>query len=434
MKPGARVAAAIELLEELDVHWQQGGRTPADVVLARYYRQRRFIGSKDRGEISRQVYGVLRHEAQLEWWLKRAECNRSPRGMVLSGLVFLDQLELTELGGLFDGDVYCPRPLSSEETDWIQAHAGQPLLHSDMPESVELNYPGWMQPALQEVFGDQLAVAMAALNAEASVDLRVNTLKATRQQVMAALREEEIEPVPTPFAADGVRLQKRGALTAMQAFRDGWFEIQDEGSQLVAEMVKARPGEMGIDFCAGAGGKTLALSARMENRGRILACDIAAARLKQMTPRLGRAGVSIVKTRLLKSERDSYLEKHVASADWVLLDVPCSGTGLWRRSPDLKRRTSQRELEEVTKQQHQIADSAARLVKPGGRLVYATCSILRQENEDQVDRFLATHPEFSAQPVSLPTAKDETAPYLKLFPHQHETDGFFGAVLVKGGV
>ena len=433
MKPGARVAAAIELLEELDQHWQQGGRTPADVALAQYYRQRRFIGSKDRREISRQVYGVLRHEAQLEWWLKRSRRVRSPRSMVLGGLVFLDSLSLLELGGLFNGDLYCPDHLSVEETEWVQANVEQPLLHSDMPESVELNYPGWMQPMLQEVLGDQLTVAMAALNAEASVDLRVNTLKATRQQVMASLRKEEMEPVPTPLSADGVRLNKRGALTAMQAFRDGWFEIQDEGSQLVAEMVKARPGEMGIDFCAGAGGKTLALSARMENRGRILACDIAAARLKQMTPRLGRAGVSIVKTRILKSERDSYLKQHIASADWVLLDVPCSSTGLWRRSPDLKRRTSQRELEEVTKQQRQIADNAARLVKPGGRLVYATCSILRQENEDQVDRFLATHPEFSAQPVNLPTAKDATAPYLRLFPHQHETDGFFGAVLVKRG-
>ena len=433
MKHGARVAAAIELLGELDGLWQQEGRrSPADVVLARYYRQRRFIGSKDRREISRQVYGVLRHEAQLEWWLKRSRRVRSPRGMVLGGLVFLDSLSLLELGGLFNGDLYCPDHLSVEETEWVQANVEQPLLHSDMPESVELNYPGWMQPMLQKVLGDQLAVAMAALNAEASVDLRVNTLKSTRQQVMASLRKEKVEPVPTPFAADGVRLQKRGALTAMQAFRDGWFEIQDEGSQLVAELVKARPGETGIDFCAGAGGKTLALSAQMENSGRILACDVAAARLKQMTPRLGRAGVSIVKTRVLKSERDSYLEKHVASADWVLLDVPCSGTGLWRRSPDLKRRTSQRELEEVTKQQHQIADSAARLVKPGGRLVYATCSILRQENEDQVDRFLNAYPEFAVQPVSLPTAKDETAPYLKLFPHQHETDGFFGAVLVKG--
>jgi 16S rRNA (cytosine967-C5)-methyltransferase len=302
MKPGARVAAAIELLGELDGLWQkEGRRPPADVVLARYYRQRRFMGSKDRREISRQVYGVLRHEAQLEWWLKRAECSRSPRGMVLSGLVFLDQLELTDLGGLFDGDVYCPCPLSSEETDWIQAHAGQPLLHSDMPESVELNYPGWMQLMLQEVLGDQLAVAMAALNAEASVDLRVNTLKATRRQVVVALREEEMEPVPTPFAADGVRLKKRGALTAMQAFRDGWFEIQDEGSQLVAELVKARPGEIGIDFCAGAGGKTLTLSARMENRGRILACDIAVARLQQSRFHNAHPGPAKPWSHLLKS-------------------------------------------------------------------------------------------------------------------------------------
>ncbi|SVE43015.1 uncharacterized protein METZ01_LOCUS495869, partial [marine metagenome] len=236
-------------------------------------------------------------------------------------------------------------PLSTKERDWVQAHVGQPLLHADMPESVELNYPDWMQPALRDLFGDQLAEAMVALNAEATVDLRVNTLKATRQQVMAALSHQEMKPVPTPFAAEGVRLKKRGALIAMQAYRDGWFEIQDEGSQLVAHLVRAQPGEIGIDFCAGAGGKTLALSAHMKNRGRILAWDIAAARLKQMTPRLARAGVSNVQTRLLKSEWDSSLVKHAVSADWVLLDVPCSGTGMWRRSPDLKRRTSIQDLE-----------------------------------------------------------------------------------------
>ena len=432
VKPGARVAAAIELLEELDAHWQQGGRTPADVALAQYYRQRRFIGSKDRREISRQVYGVLRHDAQLEWWLKRTECNRSPRGMVLSGLVFLDQLELPELGELFDGDVYCPCALSSEEADWVEANVGQPLLHADMPESIELNYPSWMQMELQGLLGDQLAEAMAALNAEASVDLRVNILKATREKVMAALVDDGMEPMPTPFAADGVRLKKRGALIATQAFRDGWFEIQDEGSQLVAQLVQARPGEKGIDFCAGAGGKTLALSAWMENRGRILAWDVAEARLKQMAPRLARAGVSNVQTRLLKSERDPHLDQHVESVDWVLLDVPCSGTGMWRRSPDLKRRTTQQDLEKVTEQQRQIIDRAARLVKPGGRLIYATCSILRRENEDQVARFLTAHLDFTVKPVKLPMGKGGKGPFLRLFPHQHQTDGFFGAVLIKG--
>ena len=397
MKPGARVAAVIELLEELDSLWQQGMQIPADVVLTRYHRKRRFIGSKDRREISRQVYGVLRHEAQLAWWLEKPGYDRSPRSMSLGGLVFLDSLSLLELDGLFDGDVYCPVPLSTKERDWVQTHMGQPLLHADMPVSVELNYPDWMQPALRDLFGDQLAEAT----------------------------------VPTPFAAEGVRLKKRGALIAMQAYRDGWFEIQDEGSQLVAQLVQAQPGEIGIDFCAGAGGKTLALSDRMKNRGRILAWDIAEARLKQMTPRLARAGVSNVQTQLLKSEWDSNLVQHAGSADWVLLDVPCSGTGMWRRSPDLKRRTSQQDLEKVTEQHRQIADSAARLVKPGGRLVYATCSILRQENEDQVDRFLAVHPEFIVQPTNLPEAKEKTTPYLRLFPHQHATDGFFGAVLVK---
>ncbi|SVE26693.1 uncharacterized protein METZ01_LOCUS479547, partial [marine metagenome] len=219
---------------------------------------------------------------------------------------------------------------------------------------------------------------------------------------------------------------------ATQAFRDGWFEIQDEGSQLVAQLVQARPGEIGIDFCAGAGGKTLALSAWMENRGRILAWDVAEARLKQMAPRLARAGVSNVQTRLLKSERDPYLDQHVESVDWVLLDVPCSGTGMWRRSPDLKRRTTQQDLEKVTEQQRQIIDSAARLVKPGGRLIYATCSILRRENEDQVARFLTAHLEFTVKPVKLPTGKGGKGPFLRLFPHQHQTDGFFGAVLIKG--
>ena len=432
MKPGARVAAAIELFEELDDLWQRGSRTPADGVLALYYRHRRYIGSKDRREISRIVYGVVRNETALRWRLEQTGLILTPRELVLGELVFLDGRGLGEIEELFNEQEYCPESLDSEEANWVRTHEGQPLLHADMPEPVRLNYPEWMQPVLQELFGDQLTEAMAALNAEAAVDLRVNILKATREQVMAALVDDGMEPIPTPFATDGLRLMKRSALIATQAFRDGWFEIQDEGSQLVAQLVEARPGEKGIDFCAGGGGKTLALSARMENRGQILAWDVAKARLKQMASRLVRAGVSNVQTRLLKSERDSYLDQHVGTADWVLLDVPCSGTGMWRRSPDLKRRTTQLDLEKVTEQQRRIIDSAVRLIKPGGRLIYATCSILRQENEDQVVRFLTAHPEFTVKPMNLPTGQGGKVPYLRLFPHQHQTDGFFGAVLVKG--
>ncbi|MBQ03144.1 rRNA cytosine-C5-methylase, partial [Candidatus Bathyarchaeota archaeon] len=190
MKLGARVAAAIELLEELNDLWQRGRRTPADGMLALYYRHRRYIGSKDRREISRIVYGVMRNETALRWWLEQTGFVLTPRELVLGVVVFLDGQRLEEVEALFSGGKYCPEPLNSKESDWVRAHMEQPLLHADMPESVRLNYPDWMQPALQDLFGDQLAEAMAALNAEASVDLRVNILKATKELVMAALVDD----------------------------------------------------------------------------------------------------------------------------------------------------------------------------------------------------------------------------------------------------
>jgi 16S rRNA (cytosine967-C5)-methyltransferase len=206
----------------------------------------------------------------------------------------------------------------------------------------------------------------------------------------------------------------------MEIFRQGWFEMQDEGSQLVAQLVQAQSGDKGVDFCAGAGGKTLALAAEMENRGRILAWDTDSKRLGQMKPRLGRAGVSNVQMRLLKSEHDNVVKRHCGTADWVLLDVPCTGTGIWRRSPDLRRRTTPRELEEARELQRTILESASGLVKPGGRLVYVTCSILPEENEGQVEGFLQAHPHFK-----------QADPFLRLYPHTDGTDGFFGAVLHK---
>ncbi len=427
MKPGARVATAIELVTQLDENRRQGGRTPADAMLGRYYKERRFIGSKDRREISRLVYSTLRNEASLAWWLEQSGRARSPLGLVLCGLVLLDGLDLLEVQELFSGEQYCPPQLDSAEQKWVQAYAGKTLQHESMPDWARLNFPEWMQPMLQELFGDCLMEAMDALNEEASVDLRVNTLKSTRDQVMAVLQDEGMEPEPTPFASTGVRLKKRAALTATQAFRDGWFELQDEGSQLVTELVGAQANDKVIDFCAGAGGKTLGIAAAMKNQGSILAWDIQPARLKHLPLRLSRAGVSNVQPRLLKSMRDPFLDRHKDTADWVLLDVPCSGTGTWRRSPDLKLRTKQSDLEEATTLQRSIMENAAYCVKPGGRLVYATCSILRQENEQQVAKFLETSPEFSTEPVANSFGVD--GPNLRLYPHLHQTDGFFGAVL-----
>jgi 16S rRNA (cytosine967-C5)-methyltransferase len=419
MKPGARVAAAIEVWEQLDAAHHDGGRTPADVVLGKYFRQRRFIGSKDRREISRQVYGVLRHERALAWRLEQDGLGRSPLGMILSGLIFMDGLGLSELQDLFNGDSYCPSPLADAETAWVKHRTGEPLLHEAMPEPVRFNFPDWMQSQLGELFGEQLGMAMAALNAEAPVDLRVNTLKATREEVLAALKAEGLDPVPMERSEVGVRLRQRAVLPATRAFRDGWLEVQDEGSQLVAQLVRAQPGELGIDFCAGAGGTTLALAAAMENRGRILAWDVAESRFKKMKARLVRAGVDNVQRRLLQSERDPFIDQFREAADWVLVDAPCTGAGLWRRSPDLRRRTSESDLDIAVEQQRKILGSATRLVKPGGRLVYATCSILPRENEEQMDWFLSNHSEFKC------------AEKLRLFPHEHGTDGFFAAVLER---
>ena len=420
MKPGARMASAMEALEEMETNWAEGGRAPADAVLNQFFRQRRFIGSKDRGEVSRVVYAVLRNEAALNWQLDQGGLPSDPRGRVLAEAVLLGGIGLEDMKALCDGQAYSPPRLSEPELDWIKQQAGQPLLADAMPSAVRHHFPEWLMPRLETVFGDQLPDAMAALNEEASVDLRVNTLKSSRDEVLKTLQDAGLEPEPTPHSAIGVRLHKRGALFATEAFRAGWFEMQDEGSQLVAALVQAKPGDKGVDFCAGAGGKTLALSAQMENRGRILAWDTAGKRLGQMKPRLGRAGVSNVQARVLKSERDNMVKRHLDSADWVLLDVPCTGTGTWRRSPDLRRRTTPEALAEVQTHQRAILESAARLVKPDGRLIYATCSILPEENEQQVEAFLNAHESFKRI--------DED---LRLYPHTHGTDGFYGAVLQK---
>ena len=419
MKAGARVAAAIEVWEQLDAVLREGSRTPADVLLGKYFRARRFIGSKDRREISRQVYGGLRHERALAWRLEQDGLGRSPRGMSLSGLIFLDGLSLEGLKEFFSGDSYCPSPLVDAETAWVKHRTSEPLLDEAMPEPVRFNFPDWMLSQLRELFGEQLAEAMAAMNAEAPVGLRVNTLKATREEVIAALKTEGLEPVPMERSEVGVRLRQRAVLPATRAFRDGWLEVQDEGSQLVAQLVQAQPGELGIDFCAGAGGKTLALAAAMENRGRILAWDVAESRFKKMKARLVRAGADNVQRRLLESEDDPFIDEFREAANWVLVDAPCSSTGLWRRSPDLRRRTSESDLDEAVEQQRKILGSAARLVKPGGRLVYATCSVLTRENEDQMDWFLSNQSEFKC------------GEKMRLFPHEHGTDGFFGAVLER---
>jgi 16S rRNA (cytosine967-C5)-methyltransferase len=275
------------------------------------------------------------------------------------------------------------------------------------------------------------------MRGEAPIDLRANLLKGERDAARRLLAVEGLHAEPTALAPAGLRLSGRRPLAASAAFRDGIVEIQDEGSQVAAAMVDARPGMRVCDFCAGAGGKTLALAATMGNAGRIVACDTVARRLDGATARLRRAGVSNVERRLLATERDPWVKKHKAGFDRVLVDAPCTGTGTWRRNPDARWFLAPSDLDELVAKQGRILDSAARLVRPGGRLVYVTCSLLPDEDEDQAKRFVAAHPDFTLRPASeiwsgaLPGQCPSPDPFLLLTPRRNGTDGFFVAVFER---
>ena len=292
-------------------------------------------------------------------------------------------------------------------------------------------------PNFERVFGEELEREMAALNAGAPIDLRVNLLKADREAARRALAVEGIAAEPTPWSSIGLRLMERVPLGGLAAVKDGLVEVQDEGSQIAALLVDARPGMRVVDFCAGAGGKTLALAAQMANHGKLIACDVSARRLEKGARRLRRAGVDNVERRVLTSERDKWVKRQAGGFDRVLVDAPCLGTGTWRRNPGYKWRVTPEELAGLIVRQQQILNSAARLVRPGGRLVYATCSVLHEENEAQADAFLAASPEFSVVPAAKVwhEAIGGVAPggerFLRLTPARHGTDGFFVAIFER---
>ncbi|MCC7273234.1 MAG: RsmB/NOP family class I SAM-dependent RNA methyltransferase [Alphaproteobacteria bacterium] len=428
MTPAARIASAIELVDRIE-----RSSVPTDAILAEHFRARRFIGAKDRAAIAETVYAYLRRRAQIDWWIARTGWGHvatTTRGRML-GLLLLERgLPPAEIAHLFDGGGYHPARLGLDETGLVAALAGQPLEHRDQPVWVRANYPEWLHPRLVALFGDRVGEEMAALDAPAPLDLRVNALKATREQAVAALARDGIAAVPTPLSPWGLRLARRVALQTITAWKEGLVEVQDEGSQLVALALDAQPGMRVVDFCAGAGGKTLAVAATMANKGHVLACDVSASRLDNATARLRRAGVHNVERRVLESERDKWVKRHAGGYDRVLADVPCTGTGTWRRNPDGRWRLCENDIVELVDLQGRILESCCRLVKPGGRLVYATCSLLAEENEDRVARFLQDHPEFRpVAPATLPAAlAGET---LRLTPARHGTDGFFAAILER---
>jgi 16S rRNA (cytosine967-C5)-methyltransferase len=429
--PGARIAAAIDILASTE-----GGERPADDIAAEYFRRRRYIGAKDRQQVSAHVYGVLRHRAVIDWWIARAgDGNVVPdgRSRMIAALALIDGRRVDDIDAAFDGDRFRPAPLSPPETRLARGLAGRSLTHPEMPRAVQCDIPDWLEPLLARVYGRRLEDEMAALNGAAPLDLRVNALKGDREMARRALAAEHIAAASTPWSPLGLRLKHRAPLAGTAAFKEGLVEVQDEGSQLAALLVDARPGMRVVDFCAGAGGKTLALAAQMHNRGKLVACDTADWRLERAATRLRRAGVSNVERRVLTSERDPWVKHHAGSFDRVLVDAPCLGIGSWRRNPDGKWRAKPQDLSELVVRQRDILASAARLVKPGGRLVYVTCSLLREENEAQAEIFLADHPDFTLYPTARAWQETVGGPcpggddYLRLTPARHGTDGFFVA-------
>lgn len=426
MTPSARIAAAVELLDAVD----SAVSKPADAVANAYFRARRFVGASDRRAISERVWTVLRTRRRLAWWLQGAA---TPRLLVAASLL-MDRWTLPGVAQGFSAGRFAPAPLNEEEMASLRRLEGHTLEHPRMPPAVRLEVPDWILPLLQARFGSALSAEMAALLAPAPLDLRVNLLKSTREEAQAALAVEGIAAWPTPISPWGLRVAGRQPVTTGRAFREGLVEIQDEGSQIVVVLAGARPEMRVADFCAGAGGKTLALAMTMRNRGHIVACDVSAPRLDAAVKRLRRAGVHNVERHLVQPG-DKWMKRRGGSFDRVLVDAPCTGTGIWRRNPDARLHLSGNDLAELVTKQARILDQASRLVRTGGRLVYATCSVLTEENETQVQTFVSRHPDFHVVPLSaawtLSGPPPCEGPFLALTPHRHGTDGFFAAVLER---
>jgi 16S rRNA (cytosine967-C5)-methyltransferase len=408
-------------------------RIPMDSVVGDYMRRRRYIGAKDRANIAARVYDMMRHYARVGWWLEKSNREDNARNRMIIWLHFIEkQPDYAPLESLFDGTQYGPRPLDAEELKYLGfLRRGDDYMPDEMPEDIRAECPPMHYESLKNYFGDDFVPELSALMEGAHLDLRVNHAKASLEDVQEQLKQAGIETVKTEYAPHGLRVGEKIYLAKTKSFLKGWVEIQDEGSQLIAAACDAQPGMQVLDYCAGGGGKTLALAAAMANKGRIVAMDTDAGRMAKSNPRLKKAGVrDIVEMRPLSDETNrKWLRRQKGNFDLVLLDVPCSGTGTWRRNPDMRWRTYGPSLEDLLVVQAEILERAHKAVKPGGRLVYATCSLLPEENERQVEAFLKAHDDFKLvkPPESVPSQDN----MMRLTPHRHSTDGFFAACMVR---
>jgi 16S rRNA (cytosine967-C5)-methyltransferase len=429
MTPAARLSAAIEVIETIESQ-----RVPAAQALKEWGASHRFAGSGDRAAIAGLVWDVLRRNASSAWIME----NDSARARLLGMLKVERGMDADAVAALCDGSRFAPQPLTDTERAALTSRTTD-----DAPPPISGDYPEWLDPYLAQMFGADRAAEAAAMASRAPLDLRVNTLKAKREKVLRSLAH--LNAKETPWSPLGLRIAlgadaKNPGIHAEEDFIKGGIEVQDEGSQLAALFSAAKPGEQVIDLCAGAGGKTLALAAMMGGKGRLIATDRDKRQLAPIHERLSRAGVHNAEVRAPKGEAEP-LADIKASADLVLIDAPCSGTGTWRRNPDAKWRMRPGALDIRLKDQVAVLDRASAMVKAGGRIAYITCSVLPAENSEQVQRFITRHPEFSVQPP------EETASVLwdkaeafadaalrtdegwLMTPRRTGTDGFFVSVL-----
>ncbi len=421
MTPPARVEAAIELLTEI----MAAPGIAADQIVAAWFRRRRYAGAKDRRWITEITWTVLRRRGELQWATGSWPATPQARSLVLAALALQADAE-----ALFGSDPHGPAPLTDAELSLIRKG---PASFASAPDWARGNYPAGLDPELRESLGTRLVAEMEAFTERSPLDLRVNTLKATRTEAQAALAGEGIETEATPLSPIGLRVSGRANVSETVAFRDGLVEVQDEGSQIAALMVGAMPGETVMDYCAGGGGKALTLAAAMANRGRVIATDTHPGRLQAARERVQRAGAGIVE---LRGDPATLSDP----ADRVLVDAPCTGSGTWRRNPATKWTTTPADIAAKAAEQTAILEQAARLVRPGGRLVYATCSLFAAENGAQVGRFLGAHSAFQEvapkqawREAGLPGEAPPAPVGVQLTPLRHRTDGFFVAVLERVG-
>ncbi len=418
MHPNALLELTTELLRSV-----QKLDSPADALVSMFFRKHRDLGTRERHTLAETIYELLRKRLLYQHLVQNA---KGADGSVERRLAIL---------AWQGNEGFLRGALNPQEQTWLAEVAK--IDRAALPDKLRHNLPDWLANPLREQLGDEFWPLVEELSKSAPLDLRVNALKGKREEVQRTLAEAGITAELTPHSPWGLRIQGKPALSKLPVFTGGGVEVQDEGSQLLALITDAKRGEMVVDFCAGAGGKTLALGASMRNTGRLYAFDTSGHRLEALKPRLARSGLSNVHPAQIAHERDDRVKRLAGKIDRVLVDAPCSGLGTLRRNPDLKWRQSPKALEELQAKQTAILASAARLLKPGGRLVYATCSLLAVENEKVAEAFNAAHgSDFEVLPAlaALEAGRADNpaplvaGPYLRLWPHRHHTDGFFAAI------